>query len=96
MPTTASTREIQNDFDAIAQLTPGGDHPGPLDRWLLAQLSGGGTVLEIGCGIGGLSRRLAATFARVVAIDFSQGMIDEARSRAGQTSIEFHCADMFE
>jgi SAM-dependent methyltransferase len=98
MPTVASTREIQNDFDVIAQLTPRGDHPGPLELWLVGQLSGHrGTVLEIGCGVGNLARRLAARFAHVVAIDFSEGMLAEARTRTtASSSIEYHCADMFE
>jgi SAM-dependent methyltransferase len=97
MPTTASAHEIQSDFDAIAQLTPQGDRLGPHEEWLLKSIpSGRGTVLEIGCGVGRLARRLSAAFDRTVAIDFSAGMIAEARRRTAATApIEYLCADMF-
>jgi SAM-dependent methyltransferase len=96
MPTIASPGQIKNDFDVIAPLTPDRKHLGPEEYWLLEQLSGRGTVLEIGCGVGLLSRRLASMFAHVVAIDFSEGMIAEALRRTAEISIEYHCADMFE
>lgn len=95
MPTTASASEIRRDFDEIARLTPDRDNFGPYESWLLAQLpSRRGDALEIGCGAGHVARRLATSFGHVDAIDFSQGMIDEARRR-GDASIHFTCAEMF-
>ena len=69
----------------------------PHDRWLLKRLPAGrGIALEIGCGVGHLARRLVADFDNVVAIDFSEGMIAEARRRTSEgTPIEYSCADMF-
>jgi SAM-dependent methyltransferase len=98
MQTTASAGQIRSDFDDIAQLMPDRDRLGPHDRWLLKHLpSRRGTVLEIGCGVGHLARRLAADFDSVVAIDFSEGMIAEARRRTGAGApIEYSCADMFD
>src|SRR6266849_10158239 len=98
MPTTASAPQVRNDFDVIARLIPRTDHLGPHEGWLLENLpSGRGTALEIGCGVGHLARRLSSAFDRVVAIDFSVGMIAEARQRtAGLFPIEFARADMFD
>jgi 2-polyprenyl-3-methyl-5-hydroxy-6-metoxy-1,4-benzoquinol methylase len=97
MPTAAPADQIRSDFDAIAQLMPERDRLGPHDGWLLKNLPAGrGTVLEIGCGIGHLARRLAGAFDNVVAIDFSEGMIAEAKRRSGHgATIEYACADMF-
>jgi 2-polyprenyl-3-methyl-5-hydroxy-6-metoxy-1,4-benzoquinol methylase len=99
VPTIASSREIRSDFDTIAALTPKGDRLGPHEAWVLENLPDrpGGTVVEIGCGAGHLSRRLSRMFARVVAIDFSEGMIDQAKLRsAGHANIEYVCADLLE
>jgi len=93
MPTTASPDDIRAEFDAMAPLMP--DRIEPPEAWLLAQLPrGGGTALEVGCGIGTMARRLAESFARVVAVDFSPAMIAEAQRRS--PSIEFVCAEMFD
>jgi len=97
MPTAASADQIRSDFDAIARLMPE-DRLGPHDAWLLKRLPARrGTALEIGCGVGHLARRLADKFDRVVAIDFSEGMIAEAKRRGSERAqIEYACADMFE
>ena len=95
MPTTASAPQIRSDFDVIAALLEHGAQAGPHEDWLLANLPAArGVALELGCGVGHFSRRLAQTFERVVALDFSEGMIAAAR-RQGGTSIEFVCAEMF-
>lgn len=93
MPTIASPAEIRADFDAMATLMP--EHPGPHEAWLLAQLPRDrGSVLEVGCGAGTIAQRLAKSFDRVTAIDFSPAMIAEATRRA--PSIDFVCADLFD
>jgi ubiquinone/menaquinone biosynthesis C-methylase UbiE len=99
LPTVASREEIRADFDAIANLTR--DVPerlGPHESWLLRNLPSSRTsVLEIGCGAGNLARRLAASFPRTVALDFSAEMIALARSRTpADAAVEYICADMFE
>ena len=93
MPTTATPAEIRDDFDAMAPLMP--DRLGPHEAWLLAQLPRGrGAALEIGCGAGTVSRRLAQSFDGVTAIDVSPAMIAEAKRRV--PSIAFVCADLFD
>ena len=97
MPTTAPPHQIREDFDAIAVVTPHGEHLGPYEEWLLTNLPPArGTVLEVGCGVGNLARRLAVEFERVVAIDFYEGMISEARRRSPDEAVEYVCADLFE
>ncbi len=97
MVTTASAQQIRDDFDAIAAVTPRRELLGPHEEWLLTNLPPArGTVLEIGCGVGTLARRLAREFERVVAIDFSEGMIREARRRTAGDEVEYVCADLFE
>ena len=48
----------------------------------------GTEVLDLGCGIGRWSRRLARRGARVVGVDVAQSMIDEARRRTARQSLD--------
>jgi SAM-dependent methyltransferase len=83
-------QQIEADFDAIAALMPATPALAPTDRWVLAHLpQRRDAVLEIGCGVGELARRIGTTDA----IDLSPGMIAEARRRAPERS--FTCADLF-
>ncbi|MFH1215596.1 MAG: methyltransferase domain-containing protein [Pseudomonadota bacterium] len=53
-------------------------------------------ILEIGCGTGGFTARLADRFpqARITAIDFAQGMINQAGGKfGGRSHISFCCRD---
>jgi len=90
--------QIQNDFDLIAQLSPARARVGPYEAWLLANVPRGKrAALEIGCGVGDVSRRLSDAFEHVDAIDFSPGMIAEAKRRTtSDAAIEYVCTDMFE
>src|SRR5258708_30091483 len=99
MPTIATGEEIRADFDNIARLTRDvRERLGPHEGWLLRNLPASrSAVLEIGCGAGNLARRLAASFQRTVALDFSEEMLRLAESRTPEgMSIEHICADMFE
>ena len=55
----------------------------------------GAKVLDIACGTGLTTRRLAALGAKVVAVDFAEQMIAHARARTNQHSdrIEYHVLD---
>lgn len=57
----------------------------PVDRALLtslAELAAGGTIADVGCGPGHITRFLATLHAQVIGIDLSPEMIAIARERA--------------
>ena len=80
---------LRDTYDSIAyaydaQLADELDHK-PLDRALLAafgELAGPGTVADVGCGPGHVTRFLADRRPGVVGLDLSPRMIDIARERA--------------
>jgi SAM-dependent methyltransferase len=97
---TDSTSITRSEFDRIALLA--GD-----DRWnqnshyhdfLLRHVpTNCGKVLEIGCGTGAFSRRLAARSKHVLALDLSPEMIRIARERSLQfANIDFEVANVLE
>jgi SAM-dependent methyltransferase len=61
-----------------------------LRRWLDV-LGGAGRVLDVGCGVGRWSRRLAARGAQVTGIDLSPTMVDEARRRTQFVGLGDRC-----
>jgi len=54
----------------------------------------GKTVLDLGCGTGRHSLWLASRGAAVTAVDFSEGMLAEARRKPGAESIRFVVHDL--
>lgn len=90
---------VQAAYDAVAvayERQLGDELDGkPLDRALLAgfaELAGAGTVADVGCGPGHVTRFLAGRGADVVGIDLSPGMIAVARERA--PGLEFAVGSM--
>jgi malonyl-CoA O-methyltransferase len=53
-------------------------------------------VLDLGCGTGRHSLRLATSGATVTAVDFSEGMLEEARRKPGAESVRFIGHDLHE
>jgi malonyl-CoA O-methyltransferase len=51
-------------------------------------------VLDLGCGTGRHAIWLAAAGAKVTALDFSQGMLTQARGKSGTQGIEFLAHDL--
>ena len=88
---------IQTDFDRIALVSPDGSiHNNHYHNFLLRHLpSKCQSVLEIGCGKGEFSRRLAETSERVLALDLSPEMVRIARElSAPLPHIDFQMADV--
>jgi SAM-dependent methyltransferase len=88
---------IQTDFDRIALVSPDGSlHNHHYSDFLLRQLRPNcRAALEIGCGKGEFSRRLAERSSRVLALDLSPEMIRIARANsAPELNIEFQIADV--
>lgn len=54
----------------------------------------GTEALDLGCGIGRWSRKLARRGARVTGVDLAQSMIDEARRRSAGHDIDYRVADL--
>lgn len=54
----------------------------------------GSDVVDLGCGTGRHAVRLAAGGARVTAVDFSEGMVAKARSKAGWDRVRFVAHDL--
>jgi len=94
MPTSSET--IQADFDRIALLSAGEwNHNCLYHDYLISHLSPSETSLEIGCGAGQFSRRLAKLSRRVVALDLSPEMIRIARDRSRDCpNIDYQLADV--
>jgi SAM-dependent methyltransferase len=88
---------IQKDFDRIALVSPDGSlQNSHYHNFLLRHLgSSCQSTLEIGCGKGEFSRRLAETSARVLALDLSPEMIRIARAQSAHLpNIDFQIADV--
>ncbi len=51
-------------------------------------------VLDVGCGTGRHAIRLANAGAKVHAVDFSEGMLEQARRKPGAESIQFSAHDL--
>jgi ubiquinone/menaquinone biosynthesis C-methylase UbiE len=93
--------QVRDDFDHVARIAErmhaAGDGPAePHERYLLRNLPRPcATVLELGCGTGEFSRRLAPLARKVTALDVSAEMIRVARSRsAGRVNIQYVVGDM--
>jgi malonyl-CoA O-methyltransferase len=54
------------------------------------------TILDLGCGTGRHALRLAAAGAEVTAVDFSEGMLAEARRKPGADRVRFVVHDLHE
>ena len=68
-----------------------------LEEPVVARLIGevdGLEVADIGCGTGRWSIRLAAEGANVTAVDFSEGMLEKARAKAGADKVRFISHDL--
>ena len=51
------------------------------------------SVVEVGCGLGRMSAALANHFGRVVGVDISPRLIEEARRRNGDSRVSFEVVD---
>jgi ubiquinone/menaquinone biosynthesis C-methylase UbiE len=65
----------------------------PVVREALGAVSGK-DVLDLGCGTGRHALWLAGAGARVSAVDFSEGMLAEARRKPGADRVRFHVHDL--
>jgi 2-polyprenyl-3-methyl-5-hydroxy-6-metoxy-1,4-benzoquinol methylase len=89
--------EIEKDFDRLALLDYNGwTQNNHYHAFLLRHLPPNcESALDVGCGTGAFSRRLAGRAQRVLAVDLSVEMIRVARTRSEQfQNLEYRCADV--
>ena len=65
----------------------------PIVRQALGDVNGL-SVLDLGCGTGRHALWLGGAGARVTAVDFSEGMLNEARRKPGSESVRFLAHDL--
>ncbi len=76
--------------DAEAFWEGGEEELGRILRMVALEIGSGQTVLDLGCGVGRMTRALAARAARVLAIDVSGEMLARAREKnAHLTGVEW-------
>lgn len=85
-------------YDQWAAIYDSDANPLPaLEEPLIEKLLGdvrGLEILDVGCGTGRHSVRMAAAGARVTALDFSAGMLEQARQKAGGRDVRFQVHDL--
>ncbi len=90
-----NTERIRNDFDQIARLSD--CHGGGTDRYdsfLLSLVPAGAvSVLDVGCGLGRLTVKLAIANREVTGVDLSPKMIARVRKQGRAT---FLCGDFLD
>jgi len=94
-----NTESVRNDFDQIARLSD--CHGGGEDRYdsfLLSLVPADAlSVLEVGCGLGRLTVKLATANREVTGVDLSPEMIARARKEDNQARrLMFFCGDFLE
>jgi len=93
-----TTDEIKADFDELADLVePGESGTDRHDRYLLSLIPPSARdVLDIGCGVGRLTRAIAAGNRDVVGLDVSPRMIVRAKSEGNLFGVTFLEGDFLE
>jgi malonyl-CoA O-methyltransferase len=98
MTTFAGPAAIQAGYDRWALVYDHDANPLPaLEEPIVRDLIGpvaGLSVLDLGCGTGRHALRLAAAGAEVTAVDFSEGMLAEARRKPGAELVRFLVHDL--
>jgi SAM-dependent methyltransferase len=94
-----NTERVRNDFDQIARLSD--RHGGGEDRYdsFLVSLvpNDARSVLEVGCGLGRLTLKLAIANREITGVDLSPEMIARARKDGrGAEQVRFLCADFLQ
>ncbi len=66
-----------------------------LELCLLLEQHDPATILELGCGTGGFTRKLSSLLPKssLTCLDFSQAMVAKAKVKTSSANIHFHCID---
>jgi malonyl-CoA O-methyltransferase len=98
VPEPPDPSAIRSGYDRWAELYDHESNPlialeEPVVRRALGDV-GGLVVLDLGCGTGRHALWLGAAGARVTAVDFSEGMLNEARHKPGAEGVRFLVHDL--
>lgn len=88
-----TSAEVIGQFDRLAELPDAWDPNRQYQEELLKLAGRRRKALDLGCGTGELTRRLALRSSRVVGVDASAGMLREARRRNWGLNIDYVEAD---
>lgn len=91
VPTAAGYDQWAASYDRDENPLPALEEP--LVKKLLGDVHGL-EILELGCGTGRHSIRMAAAGARVTALDFSSEMLGHARKKSGASNLRFEVHDL--
>jgi 2-polyprenyl-3-methyl-5-hydroxy-6-metoxy-1,4-benzoquinol methylase len=86
------TEEVIKQFDAIALLPDVWDHNQQYQSYLIKNIGNTNKyILDVGCGTGELTKKLIEKGEKIIGIDISEKMIQEAKKRNADTKIEYIC-----
>jgi 2-polyprenyl-3-methyl-5-hydroxy-6-metoxy-1,4-benzoquinol methylase len=95
--TRMDPRKVRDDFDEIARLADGESGTDRYHAFLMSLVPRHALrVLDVGCGLGGLTAELAKGDRQVTAIDLSPEMIERARQRLDSPRVSFLCANFLD
>ena len=69
--------------------------PGQNTSWIAGLGLTGERAIDVGCGPGHATERLAADFDYVLGVDLSEPMIELARAKRSRPNLEYRVADLF-
>lgn len=88
-------KEVVSQFDAISVLPDYWDHNRQYQSYLLNKIQGHKALaLDIGCGTGELTKKVSEKCTKVIGIDISACMIEEAKKRNSRSNIEYFNTDI--
>ena len=89
------SKEVISQFDKISELPDCWDHNQQYQKHLLSKINTTqGVALDIGCGTGEFTKKLSSLFSKVIGIDVSPKMIDEAKKRNNPSNVDFINVDV--
>lgn len=81
-------------YDRFIRVMDLPDNPGRI--WLLAELSGGGRVIDLGCGNGRICRAIADRYQEVVGVDVSSRVLEIAQAKGNPPNVRYECRDVLD
>lgn len=81
-------------YDRFIRVMDLPDNPGRI--WLMAELSGGGRAIDLGCGNGRICRMIANRYQEVVGVDVSSRILEIARAKKNPPNVRYECHDVLD